>query len=927
MTKNRRKVSLKYHYVSYLLIFALTAITVEVTADSSRNPRFYNILTALNDTVPPVSIKKNIDSSGISIKKGNDTLPVLGDSSKLIQTVDTLNIKLSADSMDAPVNYKAQDSMVLEVDTKRILLYGKTEVKYTDVTLTAPTLVFDQSNQVVTARIGKDSAGNVLGLAKLVQDQTTTVSDSIRFNFKTQKGLTYSSFFQQDEIYNFAEKVKKIDAQTFYASRGRFTTCNLDTPHFAFRFGKAKFVSKKVAVTGPVHPEFEGVPVPIWLPFGIFPLATGRRSGFIPPQFTVTENFGVGLEGLGYYKVFSDYLDAKVWADIYSYGSWRLNLAPSYRKRYRYTGGFNISIQNTKFNFKSDPDFSQTKTFFVTWNHSMDSKARPGVTFSASVNAGSSKYLSLVPNGALVNPGTPGGVSGGSNYLQPINFTNQLSSSISYQKSWQGKPYNLTANINHNQNTNTRLVNINLPDVAFILNTVYPFQPKETAGAGKWYEKLGIGYNGNVRGQMSFFDTAFQFKQLIDTFQWGAVHDIPIILSLPPVGPLQIAPNISYRERWYAQKFFRNWNDQTRKLDTTVKKGFYSAREMSVGISLNTAFFGKYQTKNKEAHVQAIRHVVRPTFGLNYKPDLMEPYYFREQVDTFGNQVLFSVFDGSIFGPFAPGKSGGISFGIDNNLEMKVRSKDSTTDDGLKRVKLIDGFGITGGYNFLADSFKLSNFNLYARSYLFEKISITANATLNPYKIDQRTGRPINQYAWEGGGNSIGSIVNGSINISTTLQSKKKDQDKESSEEIIKQNGENMSQDQMMQQLDYVKRNPAEFTDFNIPWSVSIGANLSYNKVLQSNFTFKNEISSSFNFTGDFNVSPKWKVGATGFYDVRNFKLQSLTTFISRDLHCWQMSINITPVGLFRSFNISINPKSGLLRDLRINRTRYFYTN
>ena len=340
MTMNQRKVSLKYHSLLYLLIFALTAITVKVTAHSHNRQRFYNTLTAFTDTVPAPVAKKIPDSTFLNTKKISDTLPVKNDSALLFQKVDTMNIKMSADSMDAPVNYKAQDSMVLEVDTKRILLYGKTEVKYTDVTLTAPTLVFDQADQVVTARMGRDSAGTVLGLAKLIQDQTTTVSDSIRFNFKTQKGLTYSSFFQQDEIYNFAEKVKKIDAQTFYAARGRFTTCNLDTPHFAFRFGKAKFVTKKVAVTGPVHPEFEGVPVPLWLPFGIFPLATGRHSGFIPPQFTVTENFGVGLEGLGYYKVFSDYLDAKLWGDIYSYGSWRINLSPSYRKRYRYTGGF-----------------------------------------------------------------------------------------------------------------------------------------------------------------------------------------------------------------------------------------------------------------------------------------------------------------------------------------------------------------------------------------------------------------------------------------------------------------------------------------------------------------------------------------------------------------------------------------------------------
>jgi hypothetical protein len=901
----------------------LTLLTLSAIAGAPRRSTIHKGLTQnRRDTVP--SPRAAIRAFGDSLSRTvRDTMPVRRDSSALRNRIDTLNIKMSADSLDAPVNYKAQDSMVLEVDTKKILLYGKTEVKYTDVSLTAPFLVFDQQSQVVTARRGRDSNGTVLGMAKLVQAQTTTVSDSIRFNFKSQKGLTYNSFFQQDEIYNFAEKVKKVDAQTFYASRGRFTTCNLDTPHFAFRFNKAKFVNKKVAVTGPVHPEFEDVPIPLWLPFGIFPLQSGRHSGFIPPQFTITEQFGVGLEGLGYYKVINEYLDAKFWADIYSYGSWRVNLSPTYRKRYRYNGSFNLSYQNTKFAFKGDPDFSQTKSFFVTWNHTMDSKARPGTTFGASVNAGSSKYLSLVPNGALVNPGT---VSSGSNYLQPINFTNQLTSSISYQKAWAGKPFNLAVNVNHNQNTNTRLVNLNLPDIAFVVNTVYPFQPKEMVGEGKWYQKLGIGYNTNIKGQASFFDSAFSFNHLIDTFQWGASHDIPIILSLPPAGPFQIAPQFSYRERWFAQKFIRSWNPNTERVDTSSQKGFFTAREMSVGLAVNTAFFGTLQSRKKDAHIQAIRYVMRPVISFNFKPDLMEPYYYRTQIDTAGNEFLFSVFDGAIFQPFSPGKTGGISFGLDNNLEAKVRSKKDTSNGGLKKVKLIDGFGFTGGYNFLADSFRLSTFNLYARSMLFEKINITANAVWNPYKTDPLTGRPINELAWEGDNFSLGRITSGSVNISTTLQSKKKDEKKKSMEENLKEL-DNYTQDQVMQQLDYVRRNPAEFTDFNIPWSLNLGFNMSFASILQPDFRFKTQLTSSFNFTGDFNISPKWKVGATGFYDLKASKIQSLTAFITRDLHCWQMAINITPVGLFRSFNISINPKSGLLRDLRINRTRYFYSN
>jgi hypothetical protein len=500
-----------------------------------------------------------------------------------------------------------------------------------------------------------------------------------------------------------------------------------------------------------------------------------------------------------------------------------------------------------------------------------------------------------------------------------------LSSSISYQKSWQGTPFNLAVNLNHNQNTSTRLVNLNLPDIAFVMNTIYPFQAKESIGESKWYEKLGIAYNGNYKGQISFYDTSFRFRQLIDTFQWGASHDIPITLSLPSLGPFQIAPSLGFKERWYAQKFNRKWNPVTEKLDSSIQKGFYSAREVTMGLSFSTAIFGTYQSKNKEARVQAIRHVMRPQMSVNYKPDLMAPYFYRERVDKAGNQVLMSVFDGSIYQSFASGRNGGIGFSLDNNLEMKVRSKKDSGEAELKKVKLLDGFGVSGGYNFLADSFKLSTFNLYARSNLFDKINITANAILDPYQIDAASGRPINQYAWNAEKFNLGSLVSGSVNVSANFQSKKAN-DKKKKPVLDDDVTQNLSNDQIMAQMEYMQRNPAEFTDFSIPWTINISYSLSFAKLPQPDYTFRNQVTSSFNFTGDFSLSPKWKIGGSGFYDLNTKQLQSLTTFISRDLHCWQMSINVTPIGLYRYFNITISPKSGLLRDLKVNRTRYFYT-
>ena len=881
----------------------------------------------------------------LSIQAQNRVRTVNGDTSKpapaidtlrkRVAKVDTLNVKLSKDSITSLIEHTAEDSMVMDVDTRKILLYGKTEIKYDDLLLNAPKIEFDQETQFVTAKMGRDTAGIVTGMARMKQSESVTVSDSIQFNLKSQKGLTFNSYFQQQDFFNFAQKVKKINAETIYAQNGRFTTCNLDTPHFAFRFKKAKFITKKLVVTGPVSPEFEDVPIPLYLPFGIFPMKKGRQSGILPPQFTVNQDFGLGLEGLGYYRAISDYLDARVVFDVYSYGTWRGNFQPTYRKRYRYNGNLNLSFQNTKFAFKGDPDFKQSKSFFITWAHTMDSKALPGVNFSANVNAGSSKFLSLVPNGGLTTPGFQGQSRGSGNYLQPLNFTNQLSSSISFQKNWIGTPFNMSVNLNHNQNTTSKLVNLNLPDIALTMNTIYPLQPKESSGTPKWYQKLGVAYTGNYKGEVSFYDTAFQFKQLIDTFQWGASHTVPISLSLPSLGPFQISPNFSYNERTYAQKFYRTWNPSLEKVDTSIQKGIYAAREVFFGLSFSTAFFGTFQSKNKNSKVQVIRHVMRPQFSLNYKPDLMKPYYYVTQVNKDGDKIPFSVYDGSIFSPFSSGRNGGLSFGLDNNIEMKVRAKkDSNSkseqnkeESEFKKIKLIDGFGISSSYNMLADSLKLQKFNLYLRSNLLEKINITASGILDPYKKNPKTGRDINEFVWKGGKFTPGSIASGSLNISTNIKSKSKDKEGDANKEKKDDEFDGLSNDEVQEQLDYIRRNPAEFTDFNVPWTLNFSYSMSFSQVLQPDYTYKTQFTSSLNFNGDFSLTPKWKFGANGFYDLKSMKLQSFNTFITRDLHCWQLSINVTPVGLYKSFNITISPKSGILQDLKINRTRYFYTN
>ena len=918
---NGRKISSKY-----ILALIFTALFFSVTLNSPANysshNHFYKTLTAINDTVP--SVKQN----DTSIKKIKDTVvknlkdSLINDSTNLndslTQTTDTFHIKMSKDSIDAPISYTAADSIVLDVKTNMATLFNKATVKQKDLSLAAYKIELDQDKQIVTASYIKDTTDKIIGLPEMKSADNTTTSDSIIYNMKTGKGITRSSNTKSGEMFVYGETMKKVAPEVYYAAGARFTTCNLDTPHFAFVAKKIKLINKKFAITGPVHAEFEGVPIPIYLPFGFFPLAQGRHSGILAPVFTVSDQYGLGLEGLGYYKVVSDNLDFTVKTDLYSYGGYKFYFTPEYYVRYHYRGSASFIYQDTRIlSTSGKTEFDDTKTFSLSLNHTVDSKARPGTTFAANVNVASTKYNQLVLN----NP--------------TANYTNNLSSSIAYSKTWGQGKYNLTVSGNHNQDNNTKVVNINLPNIGLNVSTLYPFQKKEFIGNPKWYEKLGIGLTTSITGLSSFYDSLFSFKNLIDTFQWGAHHSIPITLALPTLGVFQLAPGISLQENWYSQKTLHYWVPGGNEGDTLIsrrQKGFFVANDVSFSLSVSTAIFGTFTKFGKNSSILGIRHTIRPTFSISYSPDLNKQYYQNVQVDTglSSPKQNISVFANSLNGAFAAGRFGGISFGLDNNFEMKVKSKTDTSDAGTKKVKLIDGIGFTGSYNYLADSFKLSPIGFYLRSTLFGFINITGSTTLNPY-LTTDSGFQKNIYAWNNPNHkfSLGKITTGNLAISASFRSKPKDQKKadDDKKEADAQNQIPMTIEEQQSQLNYIRTHAAEFADFNIAWSVNLSYSLSFTNTLRSNYSgYQTLINSGLNINGDFNLTDKWKIGLTSFYDVRLATINSLQASISRDLHCWQMSISVTPIGLYRSFNITISPKSAILRDLRVNRNRYFYT-
>jgi LPS-assembly protein len=915
-----REFNSKMFSIATIAVVIFSMLTSEAASQVIPRKDFIRPLTTA-DTVKP---RINTDSLGgpDRVRISSDTTKPLNDSlnsndSLGRQKVDTFSLKLSKDTLDAPIHYYAQDSAVVFVQQKKIFLYGKTKTEYQDIILTGPEVQLDQQTQVLTAFNKRDSTGMVIEEAQFKQDENSFTSDTILYNFKTQKGLTVNTITQQGEMFVHGKYVKKINDRVTFVKEGLFTTCNLDEPHFAFKANRLKVINKKVAISGPAHPEFEGVPVPIYLPFGFYPLSQGRHSGLLPVTFETNEQFGLGLAGLGFYKVMNDYWDVKVYGNVYSYGGWSANINPTYRKRYHYSGAFNFGLQNTRMNFKGDPDFLKNRSYTLTWNHGSDTRARPGTSFSANVNASSTTFNRYVPNSPQ------------------LNYQNILGSSITYSKTWQDKPYNLTISANHSQNNQLRLVNVNLPDVGFSATTVYPFRSKESAGK-KWYEQLGIAYNGSFRNQIAFYDSAFKLRQIIDTLQWGAQHNIPITLSLPPIlgGAIVVSPSVSYSQVWIAQKFRRKWNTVTQKQDTTITKGFFIDQTASFGLSFNTAIYGLYQFKR--SRIYAIRHVIRPSISLNYKPDLSRQHFYTDTVDATGYTLRYSEFEGALFSGYGEGRFGGMSFQLDNSLEMKLRPKKSkqldvdSTEEAVepKKVRLVDGYGLSTSYNFYADSMKLSPVQLYFRTNLFDKINISASAVLDPYQVDSR-GRDISKFVWQGGKFKPGRITSGSISASTSFQSKPKDDKKEQQKQQqlkdLKNDPALIADQQRL--LDYMRQNPAEFVDFNIPWSVNISYSLYFTEQFNPDLLrFAKVFTSSANFGGSFNLTPKWNFSVNGYFDFDTKKLQTFQMNISRDMHCWQMSISVSPTPPYKYFSFTISPKSGILQDLRINRSRSFFT-
>ncbi len=816
-------------------------------------------------------------SFSVASGQDNDT------TSSVTLSVDTIT---SPDALKSKVTYIAKDSIRVDLKRQLVFLYGNAEVYYEDIVLKAEEIEITMDSNEVTARGKQDSTGKFFGEPVFTENGTEVKSHEMKYNFKTEKGLIIDALTHEGENYIHGQKIYKTPEDILYIKHGKYTTCNLDHPHYFFSANKLKIIPEDKIITGPANLVIEGVPTPIAIPFGYFPNSNKQKSGIIIPEPGESAQYGFFLLKGGYYWAVSDNLSAAFTGDFYSKGSWASKLRTQYKKRYKYNGALNINYSVFKNGYKEFSNFSESRNFSVKWKHTQDPKARPNSVFSANVNFGNSENYTNNFNSSTTD------------YL-----STSFNSAISYRKSWAGKPFNLSLNGYHSQNTLNKTVTVRLPELAFNVSRLYPFKNKNKVGKQNFYEKIGISYSMNAKNEVTTQDTLFATRNLdllADEFRNGMKHTIPLSTSIKAFKYFTLTPNVNYSEIWYLESQNKTWDNDSDTLIEQTNGGFVRGNSYNANASFSTKFYGMYQYRGKV--IKALRHVVTPSIGVSYIPENRSG--LRSYIDSSNTINEYSIFQNGIYGSSNTSEAGLINMSLINNFEMKVRNrKDSLGAD--TKIKLLENLRFSSNYNLIADSLNWSNIQIGARTYILKKISLNYSGSIDPYALDSNnttgTITKINEAEWNKS-KRFGRLVSSNLAVGFSLRSKTNNKTKTS------QYGSD-------EELEYINANPDAYIDFNVPWTLSVNYNIRYSKP-----QYTSSVIQTLNFAGDFSLTEKWKVGFNSGYDFVMKDLSYTSINFYRDLHCWEMSLNWIPFGQRQSYLFTIKVKSSLLQDLKLTR-------
>jgi len=858
----------------------------------------------ISSTIYSQEIKqKSLKTSSVKLK---DTLKF--QRKKDLNTISKDTIAKSKDTITKPVellesiiDHTADSLIRQDIKNNKIILFDNARLHYKDIDLTAGYIEINNNTNVVWARGIKDSIGNYTQLPIFKQGSEESSQDSIAFNFKTEKAKIWGLRTEQDGVIIRGEVTKKENDSTIFIRNIKFTTSQKENPDYYIKTNKAKIVPNKKLVIGLSNLVIQDVPTPLFLPFAYIPLTKGSTSGFVMPTWGDNNQQGYFLQNGGYYFAINDFVDLTVLGDVYSNGSWGLRTESTYAVRYKFNGNFSFKYENLKNSIRGFDDFSETTNYNLRWSHSQDQKASPNTRFSASVNLGSSTYYRESLN----------------EYNTNSFLNNTLSSSISYYKKFVGTPFNLSISATHSQNTNTEIINMSLPSLQVNMDRIYPFASKSGAKKNA-LQKLGVTYAFKGDNRINTTDEFFFKKEMFETAKSGIQHNSTFSTNMKLLKYFTLSPNANYKEVWYFDKINKTYNSVDNLVETDTLNGFNAFREYSAGVSLSTTVYGMLNFK--KGRLKAIRHVMRPSISYGYRPDFSFYYDQVQQSEDPDDFLEYSKFDEGIYGRPSRGLSNSLSFSLNNTFEAKVMSKDSTNVEA-KKITLINNLNFSTSYNMAADSLKWSPVRMTAGTAFFEKkLQLNVNATLDPYAITA-SGTRINTFNINNGG-SLFRLTNAGLTMNYSLASSRSDKQKSTDQQRAQANnsdgifGEDLRTSNSLDDEEQPKgkaSKTAKLYKATFPWKLKLAYSLNYlNSNRQQEIT-----SNSLMFSGDIELTPKWKVGASSGYDIKNKGFSYTQLRFSRDLDSWKLNFNWVPFGDRQTYYFFIGVKSAMLSDLK----------
>jgi hypothetical protein len=855
-----------------------------------------------------------------------DTLLVKSDS-LLADTIRNIK-RISPNAVDQQVTYSAVGGYIKnDIARQKAILVKNGKVNYGDIEIKADSIVFDMATSIVFAVGLKDSTGVVVGRPAFKSGSQEFESDTLKYNFKTKVAYIKNIVTKQDEGLLRSSATKLMEDGTSNIFSSTYSTCDLDTPHFYIYLRKAKVYPGKKIISGPGNLVLAGIPLPLYLPFGFFPIQTKKAvSGILPPSPHYETGRGYGLNDGGYYFAINNYFDLTLRGNIFTNGSWLANATTTYNKLYKYNGNFSFSYANNISGHKGLSDYSKSTNYSIGWTFSQSAKARPGSRFSASVNMSSS------------------GFDRNNSYNLNDHITTQRQSSISYSKTWEGTPFNLSASMNHSQNVKNKTVALNLPRISFGASRIYPLKGKNAAGPAKWWQELQFQYSASLDNQISTYDSLLFTNKVWKNMKTGFTHEAPLSFQIRPFRNFSISPQISYKGVLYTQKVIKRWdpmyfNPVTQKISPSVVndtlRGFFYGQSINPSISAGYSpqIFGTFTFKKKDARIQAIRHVMKPSVSFSYVPSfsgLSSRMYRQVQIDTTGRLGSpYSIYDGNIFGtPSLSSKSGNISLNLTNILEAKVFQRNDTTGKATK-TNIIDNFGISTSYNIFADSINWSAVSMVMRTTLFKKVGISANSNFSLYGLDSK-GRQIGTFYFSQT-KKLMRLNNFALSLDFSLSDLLKgNSEKKGTQGSQPQTGlpAEGSEGQRVVNTGTGPNTGADLYDefgymkFDAPWTMNVSYSFNYSKP-----AFKSTVYQTLSMNGSLKLTKKMDLTYNTGYDFTAKTITMTQLHITRDLHCWTMSFDWIPNGYMKMWTFTIRVKAAVLQDLKYERRKDYHDN